>query len=117
MDVFAGTVRFSEKFNATHGISGPTKRLWLDYSQITGVLNQMHVSEPGDNANVCLLWEAFCGGVERQSCISWRVSVKATKQIMPFDPIIRAAAQQEQYDLHVSSENAKRGFLEIAINH
>jgi hypothetical protein len=32
---------------------------------------------------------------------------------MPFDPLVRVAAQQEQYVLHSSSENAKRGFLEL----
>jgi hypothetical protein len=41
------------------------------------------------------------------------VSVKATKPIMPFDPLVRAAAQREQYVLHSSSENAKKGFLEL----
>lgn len=116
LGIFAGTIRFSEEFSEAHGISGPTRRLRLDYSQVTGVLNQMHVSEPGGNANVCLLWEAFCGNVETQSCISWQVSVKATKQIMPFDPIIRAAAQQEQFDLHMSPDNAQKGFLGNCIN-
>ncbi|KAJ6142773.1 hypothetical protein N7471_002226 [Penicillium samsonianum] len=76
----------------------------------------MQVSEPGGKANVCLLWEAFCGDVETQSYISWQVSVKATQKIMPFDHIIRAAAQQEQYDLHMSSDNAQKGFLGTCIN-
>jgi hypothetical protein len=35
---------------------------------------------------------------------------------MPFDPIVRAAAQQEQYHLHLSPGNAKKGFLESATN-
>lgn len=25
-EIFAGTIRFSEEFNVTHGISGPTRR-------------------------------------------------------------------------------------------
>ncbi|KAJ5474058.1 hypothetical protein N7475_003624 [Penicillium sp. IBT 31633x] len=83
---------------------------------VTGVLNQMLVSEPGGKANVCLHWDDFCGDVETQSEISWRVSVKAIKQIMPFEPLICMAAQHGQYELHLSSENAERGFLEIAIS-
>ncbi|OQE13978.1 hypothetical protein PENSTE_c040G06747 [Penicillium steckii] len=114
--IFAGAVRFSEELSITHGIPGPTGRLWLDYSQVTGVLNQMQVSEPGGKANVRLHWEIFCGDVETQSDISWRASVKAIKQIMPFEPLIRMAAQHEQYGLHFSSENAERGFLEIAFS-
>ncbi|KAJ5111855.1 hypothetical protein NUU61_001485 [Penicillium alfredii] len=116
LGIFAGALRFSEKFSGTHGIPGPTGRLWLDYSQVTGVLNQMEVSEPGGKANVCLHWDVFCGDVETQSDISWRVSVKATKQTMPFEPLIRMAAQHGQYELHLSSENAEKGFLEIAIS-
>ncbi|KAI2671308.1 hypothetical protein LCP963914a_9669 [Penicillium roqueforti] len=116
LGIFAGTIRLSEDFNVTHGISGPAENLWLDYSQVTGALNQMQVSEPGGNANVCLRWEAFHGDNATEPCISWRVSVKAAKHIMPFDPIVRAAAQQEQYHLHSSPANAKRGFLESATN-
>ncbi|KAJ5350293.1 hypothetical protein N7541_008020 [Penicillium brevicompactum] len=116
LGIFAGTIRLSEDFNVTHGISGPAENLWLDYSQVTGALNQMQVSEPGGNANVCLRWEAFHGDNATEPCISWRVSVKATKHIMPFDPIVRATAQQEQYHLHSSPGNAKRGFLESATN-
>ena len=57
LGIFAGTVRFSEEFSVTHGIPGPTRTLWLDYSQVTGALNQMQVSEPDGNTNICLLWE------------------------------------------------------------
>ncbi|KAJ6069133.1 hypothetical protein N7499_011020 [Penicillium canescens] len=64
LDIFAGTIRLSEDFNVTHG----------------------------GNVNVCLRWEAFYGDNTTEPCISWRVSVKATKHIMPFDPIVRAAA-------------------------
>jgi hypothetical protein len=86
------------------------------FSWAEGALNQMQVSEPGGNANVCLRWEAFHGDNATELCISWRVSVKATKHIMPFDPIVRAAAQQKPYHLHSSPGNAKRGFLEPAAN-
>ncbi|KAJ6041556.1 uncharacterized protein N7446_010562 [Penicillium canescens] len=111
LGIFAGKIRFSENWSTTHGIRGPIDSLWLDYSQVTGTLNQMLVSEPGGPANVRLQWEVIHDDIGTDSCTSWRVSVKATKPIMPFDPFVRVAAQQEQYVLHLSSENAKRGFL------
>ncbi|KAJ5288250.1 hypothetical protein N7478_003936, partial [Penicillium angulare] len=69
----------------THGICGPVDNLWLDYSQVTSTLNQMLVSEPGGSAN----------------------------SIIPFEPLVREATQQEQYLLHSSPEHAKRGFLKL----
>jgi hypothetical protein len=113
LGIFAGKIRFSENWSTTHGIRGPIDNLWLDYSQVTGTLNQMLVSEPGGPANVRLQWEVIHDDIGTDSCTSWRVSVKATKPIMPFDRLVRVAAQQEQYVLHSSSENAKRGFLEL----
>jgi hypothetical protein len=113
LGIFAGKIRFSENWRTTHGIRGPIDNLWLDYSQVTGMLNQMLVSQPGGHANVRLQWEVIHDDIGANSCISWRVSVNATKPIMPFEPLVRVAAQQEQYVLHSSSENAKRGFLEL----
>ncbi|GLI82207.1 hypothetical protein PoHVEF18_010616 [Penicillium ochrochloron] len=113
LGIFAGKIRFSENWSTTHGIRGPIDNLWLDYSQVTGMLNQMRVSEPGGRSNVRLQWEVVHDDIGTDSCTSWRVSVKATKRIMPFEPLIRVAAQQEQFVLHSSSENAKRGFLEL----
>jgi hypothetical protein len=83
-----------------------------DYSQVTGALNQMQVSESGGHANMCLRWAIFHDDAVIEPRILRRVSVKATKNIMPFEPIVRAAAQQEQYDMHLSPDSAKRGFLE-----
>ncbi|KAJ5117563.1 hypothetical protein N7448_011195 [Penicillium atrosanguineum] len=114
LGIFAGRIRFSEDLSATHGIRSPIDNIWLDYSQVTGTLNQMQVSEPGGPANVRLQWQAIHDDIESESCTSWRVSVRATKFIMPFDPLVRVAAQQEQYVLHSSSENARRGFLEFS---
>ncbi|KXL49178.1 MAG: hypothetical protein FE78DRAFT_534645 [Acidomyces sp. 'richmondensis'] len=113
LGIFASKIRFSETWSTTHGIRGPIDNLWLDYSQVTGPLNQMLVSEPGGPANVRLQWEVIYDDIGADSCTSWRVSVKATRPIMPFEPLVRVAAQQEQYVLHSSSENAKRGFLEL----
>ncbi|KAJ5559593.1 hypothetical protein N7513_001992 [Penicillium frequentans] len=112
LGIFAGNIRFSEEFNVKSGICSPIDNLWLDYSQVTGTLNQMMVSEPGGPANVRLHWEVIHDDLGTDHCTSWRVSVRATKSIMPFDPLIRMAPRQEQYTLHLSPENAKRGFLE-----
>lgn len=59
LNIFASAIRLSGNFSVTHGIPGPTENLWLDYSQVTGALNQMQVSEPGGHANVCLHWAIF----------------------------------------------------------
>lgn len=113
LGVFWGQIRFSEARSATHGIRRPIDNLWLDYSQVTGTLNQMLVSEPDGSANVRIHWELMHDDVGLESCASWRVSVKATKPIIPFEPFIREATQQEQYVLHSSFEYAKRGFLKL----
>ncbi|KNG81119.1 hypothetical protein ANOM_011431 [Aspergillus nomiae NRRL 13137] len=111
LGVFAGTIGFSEHFDPFCGIRGPGQRLWLDYSQITGTLNQMRVSQPSGYANVYLQWELVNKEDETHSGLSWRVSVGADRSIMPFQEIIRAAPQKEQYLLHRSPVYAKRGFL------
>lgn len=71
LGIFAGTVCFSEDLSITYSIPGPSGRLELNYSQVTGVLNQIQVSEPGGKVNVCLHWDIFCGDVVTQSDISW----------------------------------------------
>ena len=111
LGVFAGTIRFSERFNRTHGICGPAENLWLDYSHVTGTLNLMRVSEPGGDANVCLQWELVDEQDGTEPSMSWKVSVRAVRTIMPFKELIRAAPQKEQYLLHRSPVYAKRGFL------
>lgn len=95
-------------------MSGPPEEsLWLDYSQVTEALNQMQVSEPGGHANLCLCLGMFHDDATTEPRCSWRVSVKARKNIMSFEPIVRAAAQKEQYDRHLSPDNAKKDFLQI----
>jgi hypothetical protein len=113
LGIFAGKIRFSGDLSATHGIRGPIDHLWLDYSRVTGALNQMQVSEPGGPANVRFQWEVIQDDIGTKSCTTWRVSVTAITSIMPCEPLVRVAAQQEQYVLHSSSENAKRGFLKL----
>jgi len=45
----------------------------LDYSQVTGTLNQMQVSKPDGDANVRLEWESVNEKDETGPCGSWRV--------------------------------------------
>ncbi len=90
---------------------GPTPSLWLDYSQVTGTLNQMRVVQPGGEANVRLAWEGINENVENGPCEHWRVLVVATRYMMPFEPLIRVASE-EQFVLHQSIDYARRGFLE-----
>jgi hypothetical protein len=111
LGIFSGTIRFSEDVvNGNHSIPGPTRNLSLDYSQVTGMLNQMQVSKPDGDANVRLEWEPVNEMDEKGPCVSWRVLVFATKAIMPFEPLIRAAPRKQQFLLHQASEYAKRGF-------
>jgi hypothetical protein len=91
---------------------GPTLYLWLDYSQVTGTLNQMRVARPGGEANVRLAWEGVNENVESGPCEHWRVLLVAIRKIMPFEPLIRAASSEEQFALHQSLDYARRGFLE-----
>lgn len=95
LGIFASNIRFSRDLSAAHGIRGPIDNLWLDYSQVTSTLNQMQVSEPGASTNVRIQWELVSHDIGAESCTSWRASVRATKSIMPLDPLIRVVAQQE----------------------
>jgi hypothetical protein len=57
-------------FPKTGAIEGPIPNLWLDYSQVTGTLNQMQVAQPGGKANVHLAWECVNENVEIGPCES-----------------------------------------------
>ncbi|EAW08830.1 uncharacterized protein ACLA_097710 [Aspergillus clavatus NRRL 1] len=89
LGVFAGTIRFSDSFDLVHGIRGPAEKLWLDYSKVTGPLNQMRALQSGSDANVQLQWELINEEDETQSRLSWRVSVRALRVIVPFQEIVR----------------------------
>jgi hypothetical protein len=115
LGIYSGTVRFSENSSLSHGIPGPELKLWLDYSQVTGTFNQMQVSKPDDDANVHLRWEAVNEQDETGPCESWRVLVIASKAIMPFEPLVRAAPRDEQYLLHQALGFAKRGFMKSTL--
>ena len=109
--IFAGKVRFSEHCNAARSILGPTPQLCLDYSQVTGTLNQMQVALLTEEANVHLTWEGIDEAVEGGPCDSWRVLVLASRDISPFEPLVRAASSIEQSAIHRSSDDARKGFL------
>ncbi|KAL5312953.1 hypothetical protein ACEPPN_019379 [Leptodophora sp. 'Broadleaf-Isolate-01'] len=111
LGIFAGKVRFSEHCNAARSILGPAPQLWLDYSQATGTLNQMQVSLLTEEANVHLTWEGVNEALESGPCDSWRVLVLASRNIVPFEPLVRAATSMEQFAIHRSSDDARRGFL------
>jgi hypothetical protein len=71
----------------------------------------MQVIQSGGAANVHLEWEGVNENVETGPCKSWRVLVLAIRKIMPFEPLIRAAASEKQFALHQSIDYARRGFL------
>ncbi|CEL01161.1 hypothetical protein ASPCAL00750 [Aspergillus calidoustus] len=111
LGIFAGTIRYSRDFSPIWGIRGPTDNLWLDYSNTTGTLNLMRVSRPGSSANVQIHWEYRNEPDGMESLVLWRAAVRAIKRIKPFEELVRAAGQKEQYIHHRSAASAKRGFL------
>ncbi|KAF5127196.1 hypothetical protein E5D57_008124 [Metarhizium anisopliae] len=111
LGIFSGNIRYSDAFDKKRGVCGPTKDLWLDYGQVTGVLNQMKVSPPYGTENVRLEWELIDISVGMQCHQAWRVAVRAIRTIKPFEELIRAARHEDQYLLHREPANAKNGFL------
>lgn len=116
LGIFAGMIRFTEKCDPVYGIPGPIENLWLDYSQLTGILNHMKVSPPGGDSNVQLCWQLIRLPGESKPSLSWIVSVRSTKRIMPFEDLVREAPQKEQYLLHRSTIPAKRGFTKAPMH-
>ncbi|KAJ5367864.1 hypothetical protein N7541_001805 [Penicillium brevicompactum] len=110
LGIFAGVIRYSSEYNVVYGIPAPEENLWLDYSTVTGALNFMKVSAPGGDSNVRLQWELIDGRSEGKAYLTWKVSVVALRAIQPFEDIVRAAPQKEQYLLHQSLACAKRGY-------
>jgi hypothetical protein len=111
LGIFAGTIRFTEDDDLAQRIPGPTAGLFLDYSHVTGTLNQMQVSEDDSRANVRLEWQAVNEDDATGWCDSWRVKVVAARSIAPFDSLVRVATSREQFALHQSTHHAGRGFL------
>jgi hypothetical protein len=73
LGIFAGTILFAEDVDVARRIPAPTRNLFLDYSHVTGTLNQMQVSEPDSYTNVRLEWQSVNEKDETGPCESWRV--------------------------------------------
>ena len=112
LGIFAGTIRYLGDTSLVQRIPGPVKDLFLDYSQVTGTLNQMQVSQDHSRANVKLEWQAVNEQDAAGVCEKWRVLVLATRSIAPFEPLVRVAPSLEQFTLHQSTDRAGKGFLE-----
>ncbi|EAW16714.1 uncharacterized protein NFIA_060700 [Aspergillus fischeri NRRL 181] len=115
LGVFLGTIRSKPDFGPKWGVPGPQENLWLDYSQVTGTLNQMRDSRIGGLANVRLHWELFSDQDVSQPRLLWRVSVKALKAIGPMEELIREAPHEDQYLLHQSADYAQWWFINRAL--
>ncbi|KAM0665668.1 hypothetical protein ACQRIU_005929 [Beauveria bassiana] len=114
LGAFSGKVRYSESFDVARGIPGPVDRLWLHYRGITGAMNLMDVAAPGGDANVRLAWQGQYHLEKGKWSCSWKVFVHATKVVKPFEGLIRAAPDLEQYRLHQSAEQARRAFMAMS---
>lgn len=89
LGIFSGKLR-PVKQKPLRAVKGPVPGLWLDYLKIPGKLNQMRVAKPGEKTNVCLAWEGVNEAKgEKSFCQYWRVLVVATREILPFDQLIR----------------------------
>jgi hypothetical protein len=74
----------------------------------------MRVAKPDSDVNVRLEWEAVNEKDKTSPCLSWRVLVIATRDIMLFEELVCAAPAIGQYHEHKLSESAKRGFMKIS---
>jgi hypothetical protein len=91
LGVFPGRLRYTDTM-PPGAIHGPVPGLWLDRSEVKGKLHWIKAAKSGEQTNVCLMWE----GVnevkgEKSFCQYWRILVLATRDIMPFDQLIRPA--------------------------
>ena len=107
LGVFSGEIRHSEWFDHTHGIRGPGESIWLDYSRLTGTLNMMRVSMNENEANVRIQWGHYH---EQDGRRAWWVSVRALRNIEPFEELTRHTEQAEQMRLHQDLDSARVGF-------
>jgi hypothetical protein len=89
LGIFLGKLRYINQ-RPPRAVKGPVPGLWLDYSEIPGKLNRMKVAKPGEKTNVCLTWEGVNEAKgEKSFCQYWRILVVATREILPFDQLIR----------------------------
>ncbi len=109
LGIFSGELRYSNNFDEAHGVPGPWENFWLDYSRVTGVLNLARVALSDEVANVCLQWESYKS--EKRSPAVWRIAVRATRVIKPFEEITRSACHERQFEMRGNPAFAKRGYL------
>jgi hypothetical protein len=89
LGIFYGKLRYIDQ-KPSRAVRGHVPGLWLAYSEIPGKLNRMRVAKPGEKTNVCLAWEGVNEIKDEKSfCQNWRILVVATREILPFDQLIR----------------------------
>ncbi|KAG9229630.1 hypothetical protein BJ875DRAFT_474334 [Amylocarpus encephaloides] len=89
LGVFSGKLRYTNQA-PLRSVKGPVRGLWLDYLEMPGKLNQMRVARSGEKTNVCLAWEGVNETKgDKSFCQYWRILVLATREILPFDQLIR----------------------------
>jgi hypothetical protein len=89
LGIFSGKLRYISQA-PLRSVKGPLPGLWLDYSEMPGKLNQMRVAKSGEKTNVCLAWEGVNEAKgDKSFCQYWRILVLATREILPFDQLIR----------------------------
>ncbi|KAH6725055.1 hypothetical protein BKA61DRAFT_728627 [Leptodontidium sp. MPI-SDFR-AT-0119] len=91
LGVFPGRLRYTGAMPAG-AVHVPVPGLWLNRSEVKGKFHWIKAAKAGEQTNVCLIWE----GVnevkdEKRFCQYWRILVLATRDIMPFDQLIRPA--------------------------
>ena len=89
LGIFSGRLRYIEE-KPPRSIPGLVPNLWLEYLVVMGKLSKIRVAKADEMANVCLAWE----GVnevkgEKSNCQFFRILVIATRDMMPFDQLVR----------------------------
>jgi hypothetical protein len=86
LGVMSGQLRYTPELGCSDkAIQGPDPKLWLDFSKVSGKLSCMRSVDLGTEANVTLTWK----GYNDQHGMNWRVEVVATKEIWPFEELVR----------------------------
>jgi hypothetical protein len=81
-----GQLRYTlEVGRSDEAIQGPYLKLWLDFLKITSKLSCMRSAELDNEANVTLTWKRY----NDKHGMDWWVEVVATKEIWPFEELLR----------------------------
>jgi hypothetical protein len=96
LGVMSGQLRYTpEPVCSNKAIPGPCPNLWLDFSKITGKLSCMRSTELDKEANVMLTWKRY----NELHGLNWRVEVVATKEIGPFEELVRHGSDSQSSHL------------------